>query len=236
MSERPGSNVKLVSVLSVLVVGMFAFGYALGPLYDVLCAVTGIGGKTGVISEERAMQSKVAEDRTVTVQFVGTVTAGLPWKFIPTVHSVKVRPGEAVDASFIATNNSSRRVVGQAVPSVAPQEAARHFKKTECFCFVQQALESGEEKEMPVRFLVDAYLPDHVNTITLSYAFFNADEFAPDEGLDESMNKKSRAKAIFGSGATSGTDHNAVPSAAAVNASIKTQSRRTDEIAESGRI
>jgi len=159
---------------------MFAFGYALGPIYDVLCAVTGIGGKTGVISAERAAQSEVAEDRWVKIEFVGTVTAGLPWNFSPVVHSVRVRPGEAVDAAFVAVNKSSRSVVGQAVPSVAPQEAARHFKKTECFCFVQQTLASGEEKEMPLRFLVDIDLPEHVHTITLSYAFFNADKYAPE--------------------------------------------------------
>jgi len=182
------SNNRLLSWLGVAVVGMFAFGYALGPIYDVLCAVTGIGGKTGVISAERAAQSEVAADRWVKVEFVGTVTAGLPWKFSPLVHSVRVRPGEAVDASFLAVNNSSRSVVGQAVPSVAPQEAARHFKKTECFCFVQQTLESGEEKEMPLRFLVDIDLPAHVNTITLSYAFFNADKFAPEQDKSATPN------------------------------------------------
>lgn len=193
---RSGTNKRLVALLGCMVVGMFAFGYALGPLYDVLCEITGLGGKTGVISEQKAREGKVAQDRLVTVQFVGTVTAGLPWNFTPTVHSVKVNPGQAVDASFIAENRSSRAVVGQAVPSVAPQEAARHFKKTECFCFVQQTLAAGEEKEMPLRFLVDADLPAHVTTITLSYSFFNADKFAPSEGEDADH---SDAKSIFGS-------------------------------------
>ena len=180
----PKSHKRTVATLAAVVVGMFAFGYALVPLYDVFCEITGIGGKTGRTTAEAVAVDPVDTSRLITVQFMGTEAVGLPWEFGPITRSVKVHPGAVADATYFARNLSSRAVTGQAVPSVAPQRAARHFKKTECFCFVNQLLEPGERKEMPIRFVVDRDVPANVDTITLSYSFFNADKFAEDRPED----------------------------------------------------
>ena len=157
---------------------MFAFGYALVPLYDLFCDVTGIGGKTGRIEQQIAQQEQPVSDRWVTVEFTSVSTSGLPWDFKPKVNKLKVHPGEINEIIYFAKNNSSSAVVGQAIPSVTPGLASKYFNKTECFCFTQQTLQGKEQKDMPVRFIIDPDLPDDVHTITLSYSFFNAQKYA----------------------------------------------------------
>lgn len=190
------TNKPLLFKLGIAVVAMFAFGYALVPLYEVFCEITGIGGKTGREDVAVAAVAPVDESRMITVQFTSTSAVGLPWDFGPITQTVKLHPGEVGDAIYFALNRSSRRMVGQAVPSVAPQKAAKHFKKTECFCFRNQPLDSGERKEMPIRFIVDRDLPKDVTTITLSYSFFNADKFADDDdkALSSNVNHTVAAK------------------------------------------
>jgi cytochrome c oxidase assembly protein subunit 11 len=164
------TGLKLMAVAA----GMFVFGYALVPLYDVLCEVTGLNGKTG--RAEARISDKVDHDRWVTVEFTGNSMSGLPWEFLPLQKSVRVHPGEVAVAYYAARNTASEPITGQAVPSVAPNKAAVHFKKIECFCFSQQQLKAGEYRKMPVRFVVSPDLPKAVGTVTLSYAFFNADQ------------------------------------------------------------
>jgi cytochrome c oxidase assembly protein subunit 11 len=159
-------------------VAMFGFGYAMSPLYDLYCRVTGSNGKPVAAPGEQA-SARVDESRWVTVEFTGNTVNGLPWEFRPKVAQLRVHPGAATDMTYIARNNSSVTLVGRAVPSVAPGRAATHFKKTECFCFTNQPLAPGETKEMPVRFVVDTDLPADVRTVTLSYAFFDATGLAP---------------------------------------------------------
>ncbi len=157
---------------------MFGFGYALVPLYDVFCQITGLGGKTGTVAAAEARAQAVDTTRWITVEFTGNAAAGLPWDFRPEVKKLRVRPGEIAEAHFFARNISGMRTVGQAVPSVTPARAARYFKKTECFCFSQQALEADETKQMPVRFIVETDLPEDIRTITLSYAFYDSAKYA----------------------------------------------------------
>lgn len=160
-----------LALLVVLCVGMFGFAFALVPLYDVFCELTGLNGKTS----DRVVYAKQitpATDRIVTVQFLSQVGNGMPWEFRPTEHSLKVRPGEMTTTTYYARNRASQAVTGQAVPSVTPGLAALHLHKTECFCFNQQQLEAGEEIEMPVTFYVDADLPTDINTLSLSYTLF----------------------------------------------------------------
>jgi len=152
---------------------MFAFGYALVPLYDVICEVTGLNGKTG--RAEATMSVKPVEDRWVTVQFTGTTMRGLPWEFRPAQATMRVHPGEVSVALYEARNTASETITGQAVPSVAPNKVATYFKKIECFCFSKQTLKAGESKKMPVRFVVSPDLPKDVTTVTLAYSFFNVD-------------------------------------------------------------
>lgn len=162
---------KHFALLILLAVGMFGFAFALVPLYNVFCEITGLNGKTSgrvAFAEEQAVDS----DRTVTVEFLAHVSTGMPWEFRPIAKKLKVHPGELYTAKFYARNRASQTVIGQAVPSVTPGQAASHLHKTECFCFTQQHLSAGEHVEMPVSFYVDPELPDNINTLSLSYTLF----------------------------------------------------------------
>lgn len=158
--------------LAAVTLGMFGFGFALVPLYEVFCEITGVGGKTGRLEQAQAELLQIDESRLVTVEFVGSVNSALPWSFGPQVHKIQVHPGTVMEVAYVAENRSAAPATGQAVPSVAPNQAARYFSKTECFCFTQQTLEPGERREMPVRFIVDPALPAGVESVTLSYTFF----------------------------------------------------------------
>ncbi len=167
------ANRRVTARLALVAVAMFGFGFAMVPLYDVLCDLTGLNGKTGVANAE-GLDGIVDEKRWVTVEFTANVNSQLPWTFHPNQKSLRVHPGKVYAASYYARNLSEVAVVGQAVPSVTPSRSARYFSKTECFCFNQQRLEAGQEEEMPLRFIVDKALPKEINTITLAYTFFKS--------------------------------------------------------------
>lgn len=171
-NRDPWLPVKLIG----LTAGMFAFTFSLVPLYDAFCEITGLGGRTN----DTAVQVTEAPDesRTVTVEFVTTVNESAPWKFEPAVNRMEVVVGKIYDATFTAENLTDRQLVGQAIPSVFPGQAGSHFKKTECFCFNQQPFDPNESKDMPLRFLVDRDLPAYVDTITLSYTFYDMQTLA----------------------------------------------------------
>jgi cytochrome c oxidase assembly protein subunit 11 len=173
-TEVAAANRRILWRSAIVVLAMFALGFAMAPFYDAICRALGIGGKTGRIDE--AAVSAVDMTRTVTVEFTGHAMAGLPWEFRPLVKKIDVHPGQAVTASYYVRNPTPERMVGQAVPSVTPGPAGAHFNKIECFCFSQQPLGPNEAREMPVRFMVDTKLPRDVHTITLSYGFFNTDK------------------------------------------------------------
>ena len=177
----PGHGRVVLRALA-LTVAMFGFGYALVPIYDIICDVTGLNGKTGRIGEaEAAAAALAAEEREVTVEFVANVAAGGAWTFRPNESSMSVVPGRAYTTSYFAANPRGRTVVGQATPSVSPFSAARHFDKTECFCFTRQVFAAGGAKDMPVTFVVDPGLPANVDRVTLSYTFFDS----PDQGVGD---------------------------------------------------
>lgn len=176
------NNRALVLKLLLVVAAAFAFGFALVPLYDVLCAATGFNGKTsqgklgvGGIAGPAAAPSRIDATRIVTVEFTGTVMPGLPWEMRPLTTSLDLHPGELHQAKFLVHNSSDRAIVGQAVPSVSPGQAAQHFEKLDCFCFSQQTLAPGETKELPLTFIVKPEIDESIRTVTLSYAFFNVD-------------------------------------------------------------
>ncbi|CAD5106690.1 cytochrome c oxidase assembly protein [Zestomonas carbonaria] len=168
MSEMPVR--RLVGRLLLVVVAMFAFGFALVPIYEVMCQAFGINGKTA-----GAYQGQQATDETrqVRVQFLATNAAGMVWEFGPQADELLVHPGESRDMLFIAHNPTDVPMTAQAIPSVAPSKAAAFFHKTECFCFTQQVLQPGERIEMPVRFIVDRDLPADVKHLTLAYTLFD---------------------------------------------------------------
>ena len=165
------SNGKVIARLLILVMAMFGFGFALVPLYDVFCDVTGLNGKTGN-RIELADAPVIDSSRLVKVQFIANLNESMPWQFKPMTKSIKVHPGQPTTINYYAKNNTQHVITGQAVPSVAPGLAAAYFQKTECFCFTEQKLEAGEEKIMPVNFIVDSSLPDNFNELILSYTFF----------------------------------------------------------------
>ncbi|MDH5453858.1 MAG: cytochrome c oxidase assembly protein [Paracoccaceae bacterium] len=165
--------------IALVAVAMFGFGYLLIPLYDVFCELTGLNGKTGRADEAEIVSRYVPDmSRTVTVQFVANNNIGMAWEFGPVVASMQVHPGKVYSTAFTARNPTGHDMVGQAVPSVAPNKASRYFTKTECFCFNQQRLAAGESKEMPLRFIVDPNMPKDVQTLTLAYTVFDVTQLA----------------------------------------------------------
>ncbi|MCX7628492.1 MAG: cytochrome c oxidase assembly protein [Methylophilaceae bacterium] len=173
-TEREIANRRLVRKLLGVVAAACVFAFALVPLYDVICRVTGFNGKTGNAAAQVEHATRVDTSRWVTVEFVGNTMPGLSWEFHPRQSSVRVHPGQVELTSYFARNITNQPVAGQAVPSVSPGQAAQYFKKIECFCFQRQELKPGETKEMPLTFYVSPDLPENVQTITLSYAFYRA--------------------------------------------------------------
>ena len=164
-------NRSLILRLGVLAAGMFAFGFLLAPLYTIMCKYTGIGGRTNAVAAT-VTETQPDISRLITVEFVAVLNEQAPWEFRPTVSSLRIHPGQLYDTAFFARNLTDGVLVGSAVPSVAPGAAARHFIKTQCFCFTQQNFTAGEGRNMGVQFMVDPALPAYIDRITLSYTFF----------------------------------------------------------------
>jgi cytochrome c oxidase assembly protein subunit 11 len=169
-------NLRMLGKLSVIVLGMFGFGYALVPLYIAICEMTGINVLAlsdklipGASSAQTA-NTQVDKTRTITVEF--DANARGPWDFKPALRSLQVHPGELATVIYEFRNVQDRTMAAQAIPSYAPRQASPHFNKLECFCFNQYTLAPGEKKQWPVAFVIDPKLPKDVTTITLSYTFF----------------------------------------------------------------
>ena len=163
------ANQKLFGKLALVALGMFGFGYALVPFYYQICAAWGVNS----LGEVRAAPSSTQVDRSrlVTIEFDANAR-GLPWRFKPMVNHMQVHPGEVAFVEYEVSNTRGEPVTGQAVPSYGPQLAGEYFKKVECFCFTQQTLAAGETRRMPVVFVIDPRLPKDVNTVAISYTFF----------------------------------------------------------------
>ena len=169
-------NFRMVGKLCVIVLGMFAFGYALVPIYKAICEMTGINVLAlsdrqipGATSKAPA-NTQVDLTRLITVEF--DANARGPWRFKPAQSSLKVHPGELATVMYEFENVQNRAMSAQAIPSYAPGQAGAFFNKLECFCFTQYTLAPGEKKQWPVVFLIDPKLSKDVTTITLSYTFF----------------------------------------------------------------
>lgn len=163
------ANRRLMKKLLVVAAIMFGFGFALVPFYEKICEVTGI--RNVFQPDAVAANTQIDATRLVSVEFDAN-TQRLPWTFKPLQSSVTVHPGEVMQVVYEVRNTLDRPVTGQAVPSYGPQQAALYFRKMECFCFQQQTLGPGEVRKMPVVFVIDPKLPPELNTVTLSYTFF----------------------------------------------------------------
>lgn len=177
------SHQKLLVVLTLVVLGMFVFGFALVPIYNSLCKNLGINGKTNpeAIAYD-VSKAKIDTAREVLVEFVATNNSGVPWNFYPKITKIKVHPGEIVKLAFYAENKTTHRMTVQAIPSVTPGIAAKYLKKTECFCFTQQTLNGHEAMNMPLLFHLDTELPEKIKTVTLSYTLFDVTDRASVKG------------------------------------------------------
>jgi cytochrome c oxidase assembly protein subunit 11 len=163
------ANRRMLVRLSIFAVAMFGFGFALVPFYEKICEVTGINN---LIKPAAAVENtQIDKSRWVTLEFDAN-SHGLKWDFRPVQRSVRVHPGEMIQVEYEVKNNDDKAIVGQAIPSYGPKHSAPFVKKLECFCFSQQPLQAGEGKRMPVQFVIDSALPADLNTITLSYTFF----------------------------------------------------------------
>lgn len=162
--------------LAIIPLLMFGFGFALIPLYDVFCDITGLNGKTGRIEASEIDASRIDTSRTIEVRFLANTNTGLPWSFEPLVKKMMVHPGQVYEAVYRVRSSSKESTLGQAVPSVSPGQAAAHFNKTECFCFSQQELAGFETRDMPLRFIVGTDISEKIEQITLSYTFFSLDK------------------------------------------------------------
>ncbi|ABA59486.1 cytochrome c oxidase assembly protein [Nitrosococcus oceani] len=177
-TEREATNHRLVAKLALMVVAMFGFGYAMVPLYDVICEIAGLNGKPENVAVSVSEAGAIDTSRTITVQFLASVNSQLSWEFKPEVQEIRVHPGEVAKVTYYASNLNDHSVIGQAIPSVSPGLAAKHLHKTECFCFTEQTLQAGETREMPVVFFVDPKLPQNYSEMTLSYTFFDVSDRA----------------------------------------------------------
>jgi cytochrome c oxidase assembly protein subunit 11 len=176
-SEQKRANRKLVRGLLIMTAGSFAFGWALIPLYDVLCRAAGIGNAEAKAGRSVA-QEAVDPNREVTIEFLAQPASVGSYEFRPKVASMRIHPGKLYDTQFYARNLTSVASVAQAVPSISPGGSAKYFHKTECFCFSPQKFAAGEGRDMPVRFIVDPQLPVNVDKLTLAYTFYDTTQSA----------------------------------------------------------
>jgi cytochrome c oxidase assembly protein subunit 11 len=165
-------NRKLTLKLGAFALGAFAFGFALVPLYDVLCDITGFGNQKA-LAEQRLSVENPDDSRTITVDFMADLPSVGNWEFRPTVASMQIHPGRLYKTEFFAHNLTGRDTLAQAVPNITPGKAAGYFRKTECFCFTPQHFAVNESRPMTVRFVVDPAIPKSVDRIMLSYTFYD---------------------------------------------------------------
>ena len=163
-------NRRTMRRLTLVAVGMFGFGFALWPLYTVLCEVTGLGGRAIQVEENNS--EAVASNRVISIRFDASVNSSLPWEFKAKEKVSEYNLGVPSTAYYVAMNPGSDAVTGQATYNVTPPEASLYFVKTECFCFTEQTLAANESRDMPVYFYIKPDLPEHIKDITLSYTFY----------------------------------------------------------------
>ncbi|MCK5727721.1 MAG: cytochrome c oxidase assembly protein [Methylococcales bacterium] len=173
--EIKAKNTRLVRKLLFIVIAMFGFGYALVPIYDVFCDLTGINGKTNTSAADETVY-EIDKSREITIEFITSLNESAPILFESKLKKLKVHPGQYYTVNFYAENKTNQPMLARAIPSISPGLTAEYFIKTECFCFLEQTFKAKEGKMMPLRFVIDPELPDRYKTITLAYTFFDNTE------------------------------------------------------------
>lgn len=167
-------NIRLARKLAFVSLLFLGFGFALVPIYDVICRITGVNGKTNATAAPMPVNSQVDFNRWITVEFVGQSLPGVGLDLKPETFSMRIHPGELIHTQYVVTNSQNRHLIGQAIPSVSPAVASIYFEKIQCFCFQQQAFEPRQSRTLPIVFYVKPELDENVGTITLSYTFFES--------------------------------------------------------------
>jgi len=179
--QQRRANRKLLYALLMMTAGAFAFGWALVPLYSVLCKVAGIGNAQAQ-EGQAVVREAIDPNREVTIEFLADPASVGSFEFRPAVASMRVHPGKLYDTEFYAKNLTAAASVAQAVPSISPSAGAQYFHKTQCFCFSPQRFQAGEARNMPVRFIVDPQLPASVDKLSLAYTFYDTTQTAASPG------------------------------------------------------
>ena len=175
MEQQQRSVKKTLIILSLALCAMFGVAFALVPMYNVMCKVAGINGKTANTKAEQ-VSNQVDETRWIKVEFMTTNNATIPWKFHPDISSMRVHPGAVNLTHFYAENLTDHEMTVQAIPSVSPGLAAQYIQKLECFCFTQQTMQAHTGREMPLQFVISPDIPKDMRTISLSYTLFDLTE------------------------------------------------------------
>ena len=185
-TDKPASNKKIIIPLVTYAVLMFGLGFAMVPLYEKFCQITGI---KDTAARKTIEDYAINKERLIRVEFDATINQELAFEFRPVTPFIEVNPGEIKEVSYFVKNNSTKDVIAQAIPSVTPVLATTHLNKIECFCFEQQELKAGEEKIMPLRFVLDDGLPEDISTVTLSYTFMDINREKLQKNLEEAEQK-----------------------------------------------
>ena len=180
--NQPRTNKKVIMPLIGYALLMFGLGFAMVPLYEKFCQITGI---TDTTARKTVEDYTINKNRVIRVEFDATINQDLEFEFRPLTPFVEVHPGETREVNFFVKNNTQRDIVAQAVPSVTPIFATTHLNKIECFCFTQQTLKAGEERIMPLRFVLDDGVPEEISTVTLSYTFMDINRDKLQKNLED---------------------------------------------------
>lgn len=179
--ERTSANRKTLRLALIVTIGMFCFGFALWPMYNILCDITGFRGTSFAKADDTtSLSSEPDLSRTVTITFDATVNSQLAWNLTPAEREMEVHPGKLYETYYLAQNVDSIGIVGKAAYNVTPPRASFYFAKTECFCFTEQTLAAGEVQKMPIRFMLSPDLPPEVEQVTMAYTFYHIEDVPGD--------------------------------------------------------
>lgn len=173
---RSTSKSRVVLWTCLAVPCMFAFGFALVPLYNLICDVTGINGKVETVAYALQETVKIDTSRQVDMQFVVIKNGDMTWDFATQEKTLTMHPGEMYTIQYAARNPTNSAMTAQMIPSVSPGVAAQYVHKIQCFCFDSQTLDAGEEKEFVVRLFIDPNIPKDIQQVTLAYTIFDVSD------------------------------------------------------------
>tara|TARA_Y100000590_G_scaffold58258_1_gene61482 strand:+ start:274 stop:813 length:540 start_codon:yes stop_codon:yes gene_type:complete len=115
-------------------------------------------------------------DRVVKIKFIAKVNKSLDWEFEPLQENIQVKIGESKIIKYKGKNVSNKTITSTANFLVDPEAAQAYLIKTECFCFTEQTLKSGESQIFTMVFYIDPALDkdwyfDDLQDLVFTYEF-----------------------------------------------------------------